>query len=183
MSTNWINMRRQDRAKDDTWIKPFITAAPAGQLAVVHESRPYIITNTYAYVPDRHCLYIHTARHGFLRTIAETETHSACFTVAEIGRFLPADTMKELSVEFSSAVLFGNLSVVESQKECRQGLEMLAAKYFPHLEVDKDIRALTPTEVKETTVYRFDIEHWTGKAKHEQDDFPGAFHWDDRPIK
>lgn len=177
----WPKVRRQDRAKDDSWIEAMVTNAPAGQLAVVHDNQPYIVTNTFVFDPEKHCLYIHTARTGFLRTIAETATSPACFAISDIGRFLPADTMKELSVEYSSVVIFGTLTVVQEQRECRKGLELLAAKYFPHLKVGEDIRALTPPEVNETTVYRLDIDHWTGKQKQEGEDFPGAFRWDNRP--
>jgi len=182
MSDNqWPKLRRQDRGQDDKWIEQFLRTTPAGQLAISQDNQPYVLTNTFAFDHEKHCLYFHTARFGHLRSLAESLPHPACFTASELGRFLPADTMKELSVEYASVVVFGRLSVVTEQKECRYGLELLAAKYFPHLKVGEDIRALTPAEVKETTVYRLDIDHWTGKQKREAPDFRGAFNWGERP--
>ena len=172
---SYPKIRRRDRAKDEVWTKAFLTEAPMGQLAMVTDGQPYIVTNTFVYDPATEAVYIHTARHGHLREMAESGPARACFTCSAMGRLLPADTMKELSVEYASVVAFGTLRVVDAQAEQRQALEALAQKYFPHLEVGKDIRALTPAEVAETTVFRFDIEHVTGKQKKADDTFAGAF--------
>ena len=53
---------------------------------------------------------------------------------------------------------------------------MLLDKYAPHLRPDRDYRAITPEELKRTSVFRIDIEEWSGKLKIVEDDFPGAFY-------
>lgn len=168
-------VRRQDRAKDEAWARQFLREAPIGQLAVNHDGRPYIVANTFVFDPDTDSLYFHTAGNGYLRSVLESGDGRACFSCSKMGRLLPAETMKELSVEYASVIAFGTLSIVGIQKEQRRALEKLAQKYFPHLAAGRDIRPLTPAEVSETTVYRLHIEHLTGKQKKADDNFPGAF--------
>jgi hypothetical protein len=175
-------VRRQDRAKEDTWAREFLAESPMGQVAVNHDGHPYIVSNTFVYDAPNNALYFHTAGNGYLRTILESGDGRACFSCSVMGRLLPADTMKELSVEYSSVVAFGSLQIVTVQKDQRRALELLAQKYFPHLEAGKDIRPLTPGEVSETTVYRFEIEHLTGKQKKVDDEFPGSFRYGDAPA-
>ena len=60
--------------------------------------------------------------------------------------------------------------------EEREALQMLLDKYAPELRPGRDYRAITEGELKRTSVYRIDIEEWTGKLKLVEDEFPGAFH-------
>ena len=175
---NYPNMRRADRAMDDAWIKSFLIRAPFACLSVVWQGRPYAVNNTFVYDPDENALYMHTARNGHLRSIIESQDNAeVCFAVAQMGRLLPADVAKELSVEYDSVVVFGKLHIVHDPRKCKAALEKLAAKYFPHLTPGDDYRVLIPSEVAETTVYRIDIDHWTGKQKRAAADFPGAFEY------
>lgn len=171
-------MRRADRATDDQWIRTFLSRAPFACISVVWENRPYATNNTFVYDPSQKAIFMHTARNGHFRSVVESRKPvEVCVTVARMGRLLPADTAKELSVEYYSVVVFGQIRIVDEPRECKAALEKLAAKYFPHLTPGEDYRALIPSEVAETTVYRIDIEHWTGKQKKAGDDFPGAFEY------
>ena len=97
-----------------------------------------------------------------------------------MGRLLPADVAKELSVEYDSVVAYGQGSIVTQQREIKSALEALAEKYFPHLKAGEDYRALTPDEANQTTVYRVDIKRWSGKRKIADPDFPGAFYYHEK---
>ena len=102
------------------------------------------------------------------------------FTVYETGRLLPADQALEFSIEYGGVVVFGAASVVEDPEEAEYGLQLLLDKYAPHLTPGRDYRPITADEMKRTTVFRLDIESWSGKRKFVEHDFPGAYRYEDR---
>lgn len=168
-------MRRHDRGKDDAWIKAFLHAAPFGFLATVgDEGQPFLNSNIFVYDEDEHCIYLHTARTG--RTRDNVDAHEkVCFSVAGMGRMLPADEALEFSVEYAGVVVFGSGHVIEDLDDARTGLQMILDRYAPHLEPERDYRGVTLDEMKRTATYRIDIEAWSGKQKEEAADFPGAY--------
>jgi hypothetical protein len=169
------HIRRQDRAvENEGWIKAFLQAAPVGILATTSDGQPFINSNLFVYDPAAHAIYLHTARIG--RTRANVEANAnVCFHVYEMGRLLPADTALEFSVEYGGVTVFGRGQVVDDSGEARHGLQLLLDKYFPHLHPGQDYRPITGDELARTTVYRIDIEQWSGKRKAVAEDFPGAF--------
>lgn len=168
-------LRRRDRGKEDDWIRAFLHAAPVGFLATVGEDeQPFLNSNLFVFDEARHCVYLHTHRTGRTRdNVAEHE--KVAFSVAAMGRLLPAAEALEFSVEYAGVVLFGQGRIVEDVEECRHGLRILLEKYAPHLRYGEDYRATTADELKRTAVYRVDIEAWSGKQKEAVADFPGAY--------
>lgn len=168
-------IRRRDRGKEDPWIRAYLHAAPFGFLATVgDEGQPFLNSNIFVYDEERHCLYLHTNRTG--RTRENVEAHrKVCFSVAAMGRLLPAPEALEFSVEYSGVVVFGTGSIVEDVDEATHGLRILLEKYAPHLRYGEDYRSVTADELKRTAVFRVDVEAWSGKQKEEAADFPGAF--------
>ncbi len=168
-------VRRRDRAvADDGWIAALLGRAPIATLATVSDGQPYTNSNFFVYDAGRHAIYMHTARYGRTRTNIEAEAR-VCLSVSEMGRLLPAATALEFSVEYAGAVVFGRGTVVVQADEAAYALQLLLDKYFPHLRPDEHYRATTPEEVARTSVYRIDIEEWSGKRKTAAEDFPGAF--------
>jgi uncharacterized protein len=168
-------VRRRDRAvEDDAWIADLLASAPIAALATAVDGQPFINSNLFAYVPERNVIYVHTARYGRTRANAEGGT-PACLSVSEMGRLLPADTALEFSVEYAGVVVFGTLHVVEEPVEAAEGLQYILDKYAPHLRPGTHYRATTPEELARTSVFRIDIEEWSGKRKNAPEDFPGAF--------
>lgn len=179
------DMRRRDRSMDrPEWIGEFLARAPVGTLATAMDGQPFLNSNIFVYEPEKHCLYMHTAHIGRTRTnVAEGMEAGVpvCFSVYEMGRLLPADTALEMSVEYAGVVIFGRARIVESADESRHALQLMLSKYFAHLVAGRDYRAITPQEIARTTVYRIDIDEWSGKKKSAADDFPGAFLWGELP--
>jgi len=168
-------LRRSDRGKDDAWIKAFLHAAPYGFLATVgDEGQPFLNSNLFVYDEQAHCIYLHTARTG--RTRDNVDAHDkVCFSVAAMGRMLPADEALEFSVEYAGVVVFGTGRVIEDLDEARAGLQMILDRYASHLRSGRDYRGITLEEMKRTATYRIDIEAWSGKQKEVGADFPGAY--------
>jgi hypothetical protein len=169
-----VAVRRRDRAQDDDWIRAFLRAAPFGFLATVAEGRPFLNGNIFVYEEGAHALYFHTGRTGRTRSNLEAPS-PVTFSAGVMGRLLPADEALEFSVEYASVVVFGQGRVVTDEDEAYRALQLLLDKYAPHLRPGRDYRATTPEELKRTSVFRVDIEAWSGKQKAESPDFPGAF--------
>ena len=173
------HVRRHDRAMDDdAWIRAMLHRVPVGALATIHDGQPFINSNLFVYDEQAHCIYMHTARVG--RTQANVEHEQAvCFSVSEMGRLLPADVALEFSAEFAGVTVFGTATIIEAPDEARHALQLLLDKYAPHLRPDRDYRPTTDEELARTTVYRIDIEAWSGKKKEVAPDFPGAYRYED----
>ncbi len=168
-------VRRADRAvADEAWIETLLARALTGSLATVYDGQPFINTNLFVYHAPERCIYMHTARLG--RTQANVaQDDRACFSVSEMGRLLPAAEALEFSVEYASVVVFGRARIVAAPAEAGRALQLMLDKYFSHLQPERDYRGIQPEELKRTSVYRLDIEQWSGKKKEVAEDFPGAF--------
>lgn len=166
--------RRSDRAMEEDWIKEFLTRAPIGYLATVHEGQPFINSNLFVYDEPAHAIYMHTARVG--RTQANVNLdEKVCFSISDMGRLLPAPEALEFSVEYSGVVVFGKAQIIDDAEEGKRALQMLLDKYAPHLKPERDYRPSTDEELARTAVYRIQIDQWSGKRKQAEPDFPGAF--------
>src|SRR5438128_1749835 len=170
-------VRRKDRAVEDVgWMRSLLRRAPMGVLATVHDGQPFVNANLFVYDEAEHAIYMHTHRSGRTRANVEGDER-VCFTATEMGRLLPAPTALDFSVEYASVVVFGRARVVEEEAEATRCLQMLLDKYAPHLSRGRDYRAPVPEEVKLTSVYRVDVDAWSGKKKEVAPDFPGAFRY------
>lgn len=175
-------VRRRDRAKDEQWVRRFMARAPYGFLATVAEGgQPHLNSNLFVYDESQHCIYLHTHRTGRTRDTMEGGDKVA-FSVAAMGRLLPAPEALEFSVEYSGVSAFGRGFVVEDPAEAKAALQSLLDKYAPHLSAGRDYRPTTDEELKRTAVYRVDIETWSGKQKEVEEDFPGAFDLPHLPV-
>jgi nitroimidazol reductase NimA-like FMN-containing flavoprotein (pyridoxamine 5'-phosphate oxidase superfamily) len=175
-------VRRRDRAvEDEAWLRAKLDGAAFGVLAMADGDQPLVNVNLFGFDADRRALYLHTARLGRTRETIE-KNPKVCFVVADMGRLLPADEALEFSVEYESVVVFGRASVVEDGEEVRHGLQLLLDRYAPHLRPDRDYRPITSEEVRRTSVFRLDIESWSGKRKTADADFPGAFHFGEKDM-
>jgi len=165
---------RKDRTKDDAWIRAYLKRVPFGMLATEYKGQPFLKPTTFVYDEAEHAIYIHGALVGRMRTNVELNPRVS-FSVAEMGRLLPADTAMEVGVEYASVVVFGEIEVIIDTNQARDGLQMLLDRYFPHLKSGSDYREIHPVELDQTAVYRIKINSWSGKEEHKQPDFPGAF--------
>lgn len=171
-------VRRRDReVTDESWIREFLTTAPYGALATVHEGRPFINSNLFVYEEAAHAIYFHTARVG--RTQANVDADEAgvavCFSAFDMGRLLPAPKALEFSVEYQGVVAFGTGTIVRDNEEATRVLQLLLDKYAPHLKPGKDYEHINDEELKRTAVFKIAIESWSAKKKEVDEDFPGAF--------
>jgi nitroimidazol reductase NimA-like FMN-containing flavoprotein (pyridoxamine 5'-phosphate oxidase superfamily) len=177
----YAEVRRRDRAvTDEGWIRALLHRAPFGTLASVRDGQPFVNMNIFAYDESAHAIFLHTARAGRTRTNVEMN-ESVCFGVSEMGRLLPAPTALHFSVEYAGVFVFGRARVVEDEAEAGRALQQLLDKYAPHLRPGRDYRPIQPEELAVTSVYRIDIDQWSGKQKVAPADHPGAYYYGQVP--
>ena len=148
--------------------------APFAALATVSDGQPFINSNLFVYDEAAHAIYMHTAALGRTRSNVQAGAR-CCFSVSQMGRLLPHETALGMSVEYASVVVFGRATVIDDAAERERALQSLLDKYFSHLRPGEHYRGITPQELDLTTVYRIDIDEWSGKRKQAEPDFPGAF--------
>lgn len=158
-----IAMRRTDRAiSDDAEIADLLRQADICRIATSVNDQPFISANTFWY--DGEHIFFHTANKG--RTLTNVgQNPYVCLEVDWRGRWLPAKTALEFSVEFTGVVVFGRARLLEDAAEKERALQGLLDKYFPELEPGVDYRPITPQELDVTAVFAVDIEAWSGKRK------------------
>jgi hypothetical protein len=173
----YSEVRRNDRAVEDAaWIAAMLHSAPFGTLATMFEGQPFINSNLFAFDEAAHVIYMHTAPAGRTRSNVERDAR-CCFSVSEMGRLLPSVEALNMSVEYAGVTAFGRAVLVEDAGEKEHALRLLLEKYFPHLRPGADFRPPSPDELARTSIYRIEIEQWSGKKKEVEPDFPGAFRY------
>ena len=157
-------IRKKDRTCNDAWITSFLSRARIGNLATRWEDQPFITPLTFWYDPQAHEIYIHHTKSGG-RLHANLERFpQVCFEASEIGELIPADTALSFSVQYRSAVVFGQVRLVEEGVEQRRILYGLIEKYFPGLQPGRDFRPITEGELARTAVFAITIDSWSGKS-------------------
>lgn len=157
--------RRRDRAiRTPQSIHDLLLRAPLGVLALVGDDGPKAVPNLFSFDPVRGAVYLHAARTGETRRAMDAGPRVS-FCVSEMGRLLPADAAVDWSVEYTSVVLEGSASVVDDPDEARYALDLMMAKYAPGFRPGTDYRGIEAKDLARTSVFRIDIERWSGKGK------------------
>ena len=154
--------RRPANEQTDEWTRDFLSRAKIGHVVTHWDDQPFITPTTFWYDPDRHALYFHSNIVGRVRANAERRER-VCFEASEFGKFLPANVALEFSVQYESAVVFGDIRVLDDLEEKRRALYGLIGKYFPTMTAGKEYRPIADAELRRTSVYAIQIESWSGK--------------------
>jgi nitroimidazol reductase NimA-like FMN-containing flavoprotein (pyridoxamine 5'-phosphate oxidase superfamily) len=155
-------LRRQELARDDDWIREFLKKAEIGHIGTHWDDQPFVTPILFWYDPSSHALYFHTNITGRLR--ANIERHEkVCFEACRMGHLLPANTAMEFALQFESVVAFGRGRLLVEDEERRAALYGLIAKYYPGMSPGMQYRPITDPELSRTAVFSIAIESWSGK--------------------
>jgi len=157
-------LRRAERALSDEAVRAILERVPYGFTATAVDGQPFQHVSLFWYDDASRRIYFHGALEG--RTMANVQANPrVCFTVAEMGRLLPAATAMGFGNEYTSAVVFGRVRLAQSEPEKQLALQGLLDKYFPTLKPGRDYRPITRDECAATAVYAIEIDAWSGKQK------------------
>lgn len=179
ITPEYVPMRRSERAiEDESWIATFLQRAAFGVFAEVVDDQPTIHTNLFAYDPEEHTIIFHGTDKG--NTYHNLQRNPpVAFTAPEMGRLIPNKLAREFTVEYESVTAYGHIRIVSDIKEQIAALNLLVAKYAPHLQAGVDYRLTDESQLPGTAVYKLQIERWSAKRRPPVDDRPGAYRFED----
>lgn len=158
--------RRPQNRQDDAWIRALLLRGRIARIATVWqqgsgEAWPFITPLAYAYRPEQNDLIYHTNVVGRLRANTE-QAHPVTLEVSEIGDFLPSNSPLELTVQYRSVIVFGQAEILQGEA-ARAALTTLSERVFAGLKVGETTRPISDEDLRRTSVYRLNIQHWSGK--------------------
>ena len=154
--------RRLELSMNDERIIQLLNDVQIGHVATRDGNQPFIIPTTFWYSQANREIYFHSNAFGRIRFNADNYTE-ACFECFQSGRLLPSNIPLEKSIQYESVMAFGKLKVIMDLNEKREKLNGLLQKYFGKMKSGKDYRPITDTELKQTSVYKIDVDSWSGK--------------------
>jgi uncharacterized protein len=154
--------RLPEYTRDDQWIRAFLREAKVGHIASTWDDQPFLTPSNFWFDEAERRIIFHSNIAGRIRANLERNPR-VCLEVSEVGRLLPSNVALEFSLQYRSAVVFGNARILEDVDEKRAALYGLIKKYFPAMEAGREYRPITEAELKRTTVYAIEIESWSGK--------------------
>lgn len=156
------HQRLPEYARDDAWTREFLNRCKVGHLAHSRNDQPFVTPTNFWFDEEHHRIIFHSNIAGRMRDNLE-HNPKVCLEASEYGRFLPANTALEFSVQYRSVMVYGTVKIVEDIEEKRAALYGLLKKYFAHMTPGKEYRPITDKELARTTVYALEIESWSGK--------------------
>jgi nitroimidazol reductase NimA-like FMN-containing flavoprotein (pyridoxamine 5'-phosphate oxidase superfamily) len=169
----------QRGVSDDEWIASFLTREPMAVVGLVDDGEPYLVNQLFVYDESEDAMFLHGAKPGRTRTVVEGDDATpACLTASRMGRLLPAEMPVDFDVEYESVVVFGTIRVVTDTGRKRRALELPMDQFAPDLTPGEDYEPIADASIERTSVYRIDIEGWSGKRNDKPEDFPGAYDYD-----
>lgn len=153
-------IRYQGKAvHDEQWILDFIEEQQSGVLGLINGAKPHLVTQLYVYDPDITAIYLHGAQNGVAYDIVKANQPApASFTTSSMGRYIPAKRPVNFTVEYSSFVANGTISIVENEEAKRDVLEQFMEKYAPHLDAGEDYKSISHESIDRTAVYGLGVE-------------------------
>lgn len=121
------------------------------------EGYPYAVPLSYAVSEDGGSIYFHGAKTGHKVDAIRTDA-KASFCVVDRDEVVPL----EYTTYFRSVIAFGQMRIVEEEREKRAVLELLAKRYAPQDSKEHRDQSIE-AEYAPVCILELRIEHMTGK--------------------
>lgn len=127
----------------------------SGVLALAGEEYPYAVPLSYIY--DNGKIYFHCAKNGQKIDMLKANG-KASFCVIDKDEIVP----KEYTTYFKSVIAFGNIRIIEDEKQKRAAIEKLAEKYSPAETAESKEKAVNESWAR-LCMLEMTVVHMTGK--------------------
>jgi nitroimidazol reductase NimA-like FMN-containing flavoprotein (pyridoxamine 5'-phosphate oxidase superfamily) len=155
-------MRRSDRElKSKEELINVLTDGKIIHIAFVDKNEPYIVTLNYGYSWDAEKikLYFHSASEGRKVNCIKNNPR-VCFTISICDPFVQGEQACNYGMKYRSVVGYGQMKIVENDKERISGLNLLMKQY-----TGKDNWIYDDEMMKKTVVSCLEVEKISGKRK------------------
>jgi uncharacterized protein len=172
-------IRRKDRIlSDENEIREIIRNASSGVFGFVDHDKPYLNPNLFIYHENENCVYFHTAGQSSVKEVVQLNSN-ACFLIYDNGRLLPGPKATDLSIEYTSIMIFGKVEIVRNEQKIMEIFQAYIQKYFPELK-EGSYAPFSLADAMKATMYRLSISKITAKQNRKPDDFPGAMRYEEK---
>lgn len=130
------------------------------QVGFVHEGCPHVIPTLYARDGDR--VLIHGSSKSRMLAVMKSET-DICLSVTLVDGLVVARSVFHHSINYRSAVLYGQAVAIEEEAEKLRALEILTDHFLPGRWAEA--RLPSPTEMKATLVMALPISEGAAKVR------------------
>lgn len=149
-------MRRKKQALPAEEVAAILCRGTSGVLALSGDDNyPYAVPISYVFADAK--LYFHCAKDGH-KLDAIQHNSKASFCVIDQDQIVP----EKYTTYFRSVIAFGQIRIIEDEKEKLAAIEKLAKKYSPDEDV-ADRRKEIDREWKPLCMLEMCIDHMTGK--------------------
>lgn len=155
-------MRRKDREITDIeTIRAILDKAKVLHLAMIDESRPYVVPLHYGYTltDGRLILYLHSAREGRKLDVLQKNDRVAFVLETDVVPISGGDVPCEYGAAFSSVMGEGTATILEDPAEKAKALAILMGT-----QTGRSF-TFTPEMANAVAVIRIDVEIYSAKAK------------------
>lgn len=149
-------MRRKKQVLSPEECIEILEKGTAGVLALSgDQDYPYAVPISYVYHDSK--LFFHSAQSGH-KIDAIRKCGKASFCVIDQNHIVP----EEYTTYFRSVIAFGQIHIMENEKEMRDAIERLAIKYHPN-DTETNRNAVMNRAWERLCMIQLDIEHLSGK--------------------
>lgn len=173
------DIRRKDRlVQDEDWIKDMLRFEPYCTVATAVNNQPFIRPSAFYYSEVDNAIYIHGAQRG--RGFDNLKVNNnVCLCVYVTGKMRGHVRAFDFFLEQAGVIVFGQAFVVEDNQKKQEVMQALFEKHVPQLIPFEDYEPASQSEIDQTTVYRIDIEAWSGKMKWTDEEPSFYFDYED----
>lgn len=162
---------------DEQWILDFMDEQQSGVLGLTNDAgEPHLVTQLFVYIHDDSAIYLHGAEYGVAYDIVEANQPApASFTSHTMGRYIAAEQPVNFTVEYTSVIADGTISLVQDDAHKRRVLEEVMEKYAPDMTPGEDYNEISQESIDRTAVYQLEVDSWTAKDGEKDPDHPDAY--------
>lgn len=153
-----MEMRRKDRILAEEEILEILNKSEYGILSTIGiDNSPYGVPMNFVY--EDGVIYFHCAKAIGYKVSNIIYNSNACFTVVNDICLQP----EIFSIKYSSAIIFGKVSIVEDEAEKKKALEAIVKKLSPE-NIEDGMKYIDNNKSK-VYVLKMEVTEMTGKGK------------------
>lgn len=155
---NRIRQLKEEAHYERARVHAVLDAGLVAHVGFVQEGQPFVIPMIYGRAEET--LYLHGAKKARITRLFGTGA-AVCLNVTLLDGIVAARSAFNSSMNYRSAVIFGNARALQNEGECLRALKLISEHSFPGRW--DELRAPTETEIKQTGVVALDIESASAK--------------------
>ena len=152
-------MRRTEREVTDiTEIESIIYGSDVCRIALADDNNPYIVTMNFGYSGGiTKKLFFHCSREGKKLDMIRRNNY-VCFEMDSAHKLTQGEAACDFSMSYKSVVGWGHIHILDSDKEKREGLDIIMKQYTGQSDFTYKMKSLA-----NIFVLRLDITEIAGK--------------------